>query len=250
MKHLFFLASLLLACGPVQAQSIGLKVYGGLRSESEYRFIGDDFGYAPQLPNNKNMRVQSDVRQSLFVMPALAFEQKNGNFAEISFVSKNASSGTAIFFQVDTSTTPRTSTLLVYGAARNKGFDLQLGYHFRLNRKCESGYWRPSLGALLNFSNSSFTFTPQLGDIYARERTTRGVSLGFVPSIKYLITDQWFLDFNATFFVFTVDLEHSADRNPLLTPRQQESDLISFGLFEKYWLRVGAGWQIPLKKKK
>ncbi len=248
MKHLFYLSPLLLICCNLNGQSIALKLYGGLRSEATYRLYGDNFGFAPQLPDNKKINIRSDVDQSLFAMPALAFELKNGDFGEIGFASKSSSSIVEGFYQTDTSSLPRTSKTIIYGSTQIKGFDVQLEYNFRLNNNGSN--WRPSLGASLNLSNSSLVFTPELGSIYMRERTSRGASIGFVPRIQYQVLDRFFFDFSATFFVFTMDLEHSADRNPLLTSGQQENDLVNTRLFSRYWLRIGAGWEIPLKKKK
>ena len=232
------------------AQSIALKVYGGVRSESEYRFRGDLLGAWPREPENSNIQIYNIKSETGFVLPAIAIQQANGNFWELSFSSKGRYDQTQSYYQYDTGGAMNAKGGIQYGQAKGSGFNAQLEYNIMLRKNQGNLKWRPFLGTLFNVTASSMTFTPNYGDLFARERKKKGAGLGFVPRIQYLISDNLFLDFSATFFVLAVDLEHSADRNPVLTTEQQENDVFNAEIFGKYWLRVGLGWKIPLKKNK
>ncbi|MCC6280709.1 MAG: hypothetical protein IT262_08920 [Saprospiraceae bacterium] len=249
-KKLCHLILLFIVFPSLNAQSIALKGYGGIRSEKEYRFYGDMLGAWPREPENNNIQIYTIKSESGFIMPAIVIQQANGNFWELSFSSKGKYDQTQSYYQYDTGGAMNAKGGIQYGQAKGSGFDAQLEYNIMLRKNQENLKWRPFLGALLNVTSSSMTFTPNYGDLFTREKKKKGAGLGFIPRMQYLIGDNLFLDFSATFFVFAVDLEHSANRNPVLTTEQQENDVLESDIFGKYWLRVGIGWKIPLKKKK
>jgi len=232
------------------AQSIALKFYGGIRSESEYRFRGSSRGEWPKVPVNNENSISIFKTESAFVMPALAFEQSNGNFGELGFALKSKYNQKQYFSQFDTGTSLNIREKINYGITKGSGFDVQLEYNIRFRKKEEVLKWVPFMGFLFNMNASSMTFTPSYVDIFAREESRMGVAAGVVPRIQYNMGKRWFLDFSASFFVFSFNLEHSAYRNPAFTEQQQENDTFTSGLFDRYWIRVGTGWKIPLKNKK
>lgn len=232
-KRFLLLVSFLITSFGLKSQSTWLKGFVGVRSGPEF--------YLRQNLNPEDIYIDYQASSSLLLMPAVAYENRKGNFWEIGVAWQGHKDDDEYsIVQVP----PDDSVQMVdLGETKYHNLETYFDFNYRLFKQTE-GRWKTYLGWSINPYWSKFTFTPMQPYLFERENYVAGADFGVIPRANYDLTSKLRLDLNICFFVFSANYEHTFWGNPSFSEQQQNSSLFDIGMFEKFWMRIGLSWKI------
>lgn len=218
----------------LSGQSLWVKGYAGLGRAPFY--------HLRKSLDLDNIYIENRSPGYGLLMPAIAIQNRKRNiFFEISVDWQKSNRG-------DVSATvrmpPSDSLQFVnLGSVEHKYFDLQIEFNHKILEN-KTSRWKPYLGFALNPSWGSYDFQSKIGQVFSKEVSRVGANLGVIPRLQFQWTENWSLDFNAAIFLFSINYESSALRNPLLNSNQQTNSLFEFDFLSKNLIRVGVSYKL------
>ena len=236
LKTNLFLLALLALVSTLKSQNVWLKGYIGVRAGPQFNLRGN--------LNPYDIFIDYPSSSSFLLMPAVAVENRKGNFWEIgATIRMNKNDDEYSPVQV-----PPNDSVQFVNLGETKLINLEscFEYNYQLYKQ-SARRWKTYLGWVINPYWSKYTFTPQQSYLFPMENYVAGADLGIIPRAQLELNSRLRLDMNVCFFLFSADYGHAYLGNPAFTDEQQNSGLFDIGVFEKFWLRIGLAWKISSK---